>query len=114
MILGSYLSNPINCPWGRKAFTSYLGNNRDQWRQYDACELVSIADHKIPMLVDQGENDNFLQDQLKPASLLLAANKSNYPLTLKMQPGYDHSYYFIASFIEDHLRFHALNLGLIT
>lgn len=109
----SPIANPINCPWGRKAFTAYLGDNRDQWREYDSCELLSAAQQKIPILVDQGDSDNFLQEQLKPASLLAAAQKRNYPLTLNMQPGYDHSYYFIATFIETHLRFHAANLGLI-
>ncbi|WP_372882927.1 S-formylglutathione hydrolase [Psychromonas sp.] len=108
----SPISNPINCPWGRKALTAYLGDNRDQWRQYDSSELLSIAEQKVPMLVDQGESDNFLQEQLKPAALLAAAKQSDYPLTLNIQPGYDHSYYFIASFIESHLRFHAVNLGL--
>ncbi|MGB5446545.1 MAG: S-formylglutathione hydrolase, partial [Psychromonas sp.] len=92
----SPISNPINSPWGRKAFSAYLGDNRDQWRQYDSCELLAVAKQKVPMLVDQGESDNFLQEQLKPASLLAAAEQSNSPLTLNMQPGYDHSYYFIA------------------
>jgi S-formylglutathione hydrolase len=109
----SPISNPINCLWGRKAFTAYLGSDTKQWQQYDACELISVAQHRIPTLVDQGDNDDFLEEQLKPHSLQQAASRHHYPLTLNMRQGYDHSYYFIASFIDTHLRFHAANLGLI-
>ncbi len=103
----SPIVNPINCPWGQKAFSHYLGNNRDAWSQYDACELMKSVDGDLPILVDQGSSDNFLEEQLKPHALADVAEKSDYPLILRMQEGYDHSYYFIASFIEEHLRFHA-------
>jgi S-formylglutathione hydrolase len=109
----SPVSNPINCPWGKKAFSAYLGTDPKQWLQYDSCELIALAQQKVPMLVDQGDNDNFLEEQLKPNSLKIAAGSNNYPLILNMRQGYDHSYYFIASFIDTHLRFHAANLGLI-
>ena len=102
----SPISNPVNCPWGQKAFSQYLGNDRELWRTYDASELMTQAKEKLPALVDQGEADNFLQEQLKPEMLQAAAKRSDYPLTLRRHEGYDHSYYFIASFIEDHLRFH--------
>lgn len=108
----SPVSNPINCPWGKKAFNAYLGTDIKQWQQYDTCELITLAQQKIPMLVDQGDNDNFLEEQLKPNSLKAAAGSNNYPLSLNIRQGYDHSYYFIASFIDTHLRFHAANLGL--
>ncbi len=106
----SPISNPVNCPWGEKAFTAYLGDNRQDWKQYDACELMScITDISgyPSLLVDQGLADNFLQEQLKPEVLQQVADKVSYPLTLRQHEGYDHSYYFIASFIDDHLRFHA-------
>ncbi|MDK2777001.1 MAG: S-formylglutathione hydrolase [Pseudomonadota bacterium] len=102
----SPITNPVNCPWGQKAFAQYLGNDRELWRTYDASELMSQAQDKLPALVDQGEADNFLQEQLKPEMLEAAARRSDYPLQLRRHEGYDHSYYFIASFIEDHLRFH--------
>ncbi|MFT6927938.1 MAG: S-formylglutathione hydrolase [Psychromonas sp.] len=109
----SPISNPVNSPWGKKAFSAYLGADIKQWSQYDASELMTLAQQKIPMLVDQGDNDNFLEEQLKPNSLKIAAGTNNYPLILNMRQGYDHSYYFIASFIESHLRFHATHLELI-
>lgn len=102
----SPITNPMNCPWGQKAFTAYLGNDRQQWTQYDASGLMAAAEHKLPALVDQGMADNFLQEQLKPEMLEQAAQLSGYPLQLRRHDGYDHSYYFIASFIEEHLRFH--------
>jgi S-formylglutathione hydrolase len=109
----SPISNPTNCPWGRKAFTAYLGNDQKTWRDYDASVLIKRATtsaQHVPMLVDQGSADGFLTEQLKPEALQESAQESGYPLTLRMQEGYDHSYYFIASFIEDHLRFHAGHL----
>ena len=106
----SPITNPMNCPWGQKAFTAYLGNDRQQWTQYDASGLMAAAEHKLPALVDQGMADNFLQEQLKPEMLEQAAQLSGYPLQLRRHDGYDHSYYFIASFIEEHLRFHAEHL----
>lgn len=105
----SPICNPVNCPWGQKAFTAYLGSNRDHWRDYDASELMR-AGGQLPALVDQGDADNFLAEQLNPKALQHAADISHYPLTLRMQSGYDHSYYFIASFIEEHLRFHVRHL----
>ena len=103
----SPIAHPISCPWGQKAFTAYLGKNKETWQQYDTCELMRATDYQVPMLVDQGVADEFLQSQLKPEQLQAVADDVNYPLTLNMREGYDHSYYFIASFIEDHIRFHA-------
>lgn len=101
------ISNPTQVPWGIKAFTGYLGEDRNSWREWDACELIKNASERLPILIDQGQADGFLEEQLKPESLVQAAKMAKYPLTLRMQPGYDHSYYFIASFIEDHLHHHA-------
>ena len=103
----SPISNPIKCPWGQKAFTAYLGKDITTWRNYDASILMQEAVKKVPALVDQGEGDNFLAEQLKPDMLEAAAKLNDYPLELRRHDGYDHSYYFISSFIEDHFRFHA-------
>ena len=103
----SPISNPVNCPWGRKAFAAYLGEDSTAWANYDASLLMCDATAAIPALVDQGEADDFLKEQLQPETLAAAAKASAYPLELNRREGYDHSYYFIASFIEDHLRFHA-------
>jgi len=108
----SPISNPMNCPWGEKALGNYLGDNRDDWKPWDASQLIDRAEVKLPLLVDQGTEDEFLHEQLKPEALQQACAVNEYPLVLRMQPGYDHSYYFIASFIEDHLRFHAQHMGL--
>lgn len=108
----SPISNPINCPWGQKAFTAYLGKDKETWHNYDASELMKKATEFVPAKVDQGESDDFLLEQLKPEVLEAAAKASGYPLELNLHEGYDHSYYFIASFIEDHLRFHANYLNL--
>ncbi len=104
--------NPVKVPWGQKAFSAYLGEDRDSWLEWDSCHLMAraAAAHHIPALVDQGDGDQFLADQLQPALLAEAARHSGWPLALRIQPGYDHSYFFIASFIEDHLRFHARHL----
>ncbi|MFG1489278.1 S-formylglutathione hydrolase [Oceanospirillum sp. HFRX-1_2] len=107
----SPIVNPVNVPWGEKAFTAYLGNNRESWKAYDSCELIRQAKVHLPMLVDQGTEDNFLEEQLKPELLVQAADQSGYPLQLRMQEGYDHSYYFIASFIDEHLQFHSRDLN---
>lgn len=107
----SPISNPMSSPWGQKAFSAYLGEDRETWREYDASELLRKATQFVPALVDQGEADDFLAEQLKPEVLATAAAASSYPLELRLQEGYDHSYYFIASFIEDHLRFHAAHLN---
>ncbi|MRS14966.1 S-formylglutathione hydrolase [Enterobacteriaceae bacterium RIT691] len=104
--------NPTKVPWGQKAFHAYLGEDQGAWQEWDSCQLMlkSNSDHAIPTLIDQGDNDQFLADQLQPAVLAEAARQSNWPLTLRIQSGFDHSYWFIASFIEDHLRFHAQQL----
>lgn len=107
----SPISNPTKCPWGQKAFTAYLGNDISTWRHYDASILMQEAVKKLPALVDQGEGDNFLAEQLKPEVLEAAAKMNDYPLELRHHDGYDHSYYFISSFIEDHFRFHAAYLS---
>ena len=101
------IANPINCPWGQKAFTAYLGEEQNAWVNYDACMLLAQYRGDLPLLVDQGDADNFLTEQLKPQALYTAGMLAKANLMLRMQPGYDHSYYFIASFIEEHLRFHA-------
>ncbi|MBU2864353.1 S-formylglutathione hydrolase [Reinekea forsetii] len=104
----SPIANPINCPWGQKAFTGYLGADQSLWREYDSSLLLADCkpEDRRPALVDQGDADSFLTEQLKPEALTVAAKKSDFPLTLRMQSGYDHSYFFISSFIDDHLRFH--------
>ncbi len=103
---------PIRCPWGRKALSGYLGPETTAWAAYDATELVASRGWRgPPLLVDQGEADGFLTEQLKPELLEAACAAAGVPLRLRRQPGYDHSYYFIATFIEDHLRFHADNLS---
>ena len=101
------IANPINCPWGQKAFTAYLGEEQNAWANYDASMLLVQYRGDLPLLVDQGDADNFLKEQLKPQALYTAGMLAKANLLLRMQPGYDHSYYFIASFIEEHLRFHA-------
>ncbi|WP_333473850.1 S-formylglutathione hydrolase [Shewanella nanhaiensis] len=106
----SPISNPINCPWGKKAFTAYLGRDTKAWSDYDASVLMRQATSFVPALVDQGDGDNFMVEQLKPEMLEAAASVSGYPLTLNIREGYDHSYYFISSYIENHLRFHAEHL----
>lgn len=104
--------NPSRVPWGKKAFSAYLGDDIARWAEWDSTELLlaSRAEAPVPLLIDQGDNDQFLADQLQPAVFAEAARQKDWPLTLRIQPGYDHSYYFIASFIEDHLRFHAEHL----
>jgi S-formylglutathione hydrolase len=102
--------NPVSCPWGQKAFAGYLGDDRDAWAAYDACELIRNGARTTELFIDQGESDNFLQEQLKPALLEQVCREQKHPLTLRYQPGYDHSYFFIASFIDEHLRFHAKHL----
>lgn len=106
------ICHPSECQWGRKAFTTYLGESREAWAPWDAALLIGNAQSKTPLLIDQGSDDEFLSDQLKPGALEQAAICSHYPLELRYQEGYDHSYFFIASFIEDHLRHHARGMGL--
>ena len=105
------ITNPTAVPWGEKAFSRYLGPNRATWLEWDSCALLAKAQEKLPLLMDQGEADGFLESQLKPQALAAAADKAGYPLTLRLQPGYDHSYFFIASFIDDHLRHHMAALA---
>ena len=104
------LSSPMRSRWGEKALSGYLGADRAAWRRYDATALMADGARLAELLVDQGEADPFL-DQLQPELLEAACAEAGVPLTLRRQPGYDHSYYFIASFMEDHLRWHAARLG---
>ena len=97
---------PSQVPWGEKAFTAYLGEDRAAWKSYDATALIAEASERLPLLVNQGDADEFLANQLKPELLQAACAEAGHPLQLRLQPGYDHSYFFIASFIEDHLRHH--------
>ena len=106
------ISSPMRCPWGEKALGGYLGADRDAWREYDATALIESRGWKgPPILVDQGTKDQFLETQLKPTLLREACERAGVALDLRLREGYDHSYFFIASFIEDHLRFHAGNLS---
>ncbi len=99
--------SPTRVPWGEKAFGAYLGDNRDAWKGWDACELVAQASEKLPLLVEQGMADQFLEAQLQPENLESACEAANHPLTLNRRDGYDHSYYFISSFIGEHIAYHA-------
>ena len=101
---------PMRCPWGQKAFTNYLGSDRETWRAYDASELVLTAQYNRPILIDQGTEDKFISNQLLPEAFEEACAKVGQTLSLRRQAGYDHSYYFIATFIEDHIRHHAAAL----
>jgi S-formylglutathione hydrolase len=105
------ISSPTRCPWGQKAFAGYLGEAREAWCAYDACELLATRRAASPILVDQGTLDKFLARELKPELLEEACALHGQPLTLFHRDGYDHSYYFVASFVEDHLRHHARELG---
>lgn len=100
------ICSPINCPWGQKALRGYLGDDESAYSQYDAVELVKRCTHPVPMLVDQGSEDEFLKEQLRPELLVEACNRSGYPLSFNQRAGYDHSYFFVSTFIENHLRFH--------
>ena len=101
---------PMQVPWGQQAFAAYLGDDVATWAQYDACELIKVAMETLPLLVDQGAADEFLATQLRPDVLRAACDAAGHPLTLRMHPGFDHSYYFIASFIGEHIGHHAGNL----
>ncbi|WP_201840966.1 S-formylglutathione hydrolase [Microvirga zambiensis] len=107
------IASPMNCPWGEKALSNYLGPDRAAWRDYDACALIKGGARVPDLLVDQGSADNFLDSQLKPQLLQSACAEAGIPLKLRMQDGYDHSYFFIATFIEDHLRWHAERLSAV-
>ncbi len=104
------IASPVNCPWGQKALGLYLGEDRAAWRRHDSVTLIEDGARLPELLVDQGLADGFLETQLKPELLEAACDKAGIVLTLRRQVGYDHSYYFIASFIEDHLRWHAARL----
>ena len=104
------IANPSACPWGEKAFARYLGADRARWLEWDACALIAGTRERLPLLVDQGEADGFLAEQLRPEALRAACAAAGHPLNLRLQPGYDHSYYFIASFIGDHIAHHAAAL----
>jgi len=101
---------PSQCPWGKKALGRYLGLDKATWRPYDACALIEDGARVADIMVDQGTSDNFLDEQLKPQLLAEACEKAGIALTLNMREGYDHSYYFISTFMADHLRWHAERL----
>ena len=103
--------SPLNCPWGYKALSGYLGNDRAAWEDYDACALIARGARLPDLLVDQGDADNFLLEQLKTHLLEDACRTAGQEATIRMQPGYDHSYYFISTFMADHLHWHAERLG---
>ncbi len=103
--------SPLNCPWGQKAFNGYLGADASTWKEYDSCELVRALNPRTPLLVDVGDADNFLAEQLKPHLLREACEQNGVTLNLRMQSGYDHSYFFVSSFIGDHIQFHARQLS---
>ena len=107
----SPIVSPLSCPWGDKVLSNYLGDDRETWAQYDSVELVKSATDHLPVLVDQGDSDNFLVEQLKTELLISGAKKADYPMQIRMQPNYDHSYFFIATFIGEHIAFHARALG---
>ncbi len=104
------ISAPRSCPWGHKAFGKYLGADQDAWREWDATELLRGGAKVPPLLVDQGTRDKFLAEQLKPDLLRQACEQVGQPLTLRSQDGYDHGYYFVSTFMADHLRHHAAAL----
>ena len=103
----SPICSPLNCPWGDKVLSNYLGDDRQLWAQYDTVELIKQAKQHLPVLVDQGDADNFLAEQLKTELLVGAGQVADYPMQIRMQPDYDHSYFFIATFIAEHMAFHA-------
>ena len=105
------IASPMRCPWGEKALSRYLGSDRNVWRRYDSCALIEDGAAPLPLWIDQGEADNFLVEQLKPQLLVETCAARNFPLTLRRHPGYDHSYFFIASFVDEHLVFHAAELN---
>jgi S-formylglutathione hydrolase len=102
--------SPLNCPWGEKALGGYLGDDRALWQQNDACALIADGARLPDLLVDQGDADNFLEEQLKTHLLVEACETAGQKATIRMQPGYDHSYYFISTFMADHLAWHAVRL----
>jgi len=107
----SPIVSPLHCPWGEKALTGYLGPDRSKWREYDACALIEDGARTGEILVDQGTADNFLEKELKTHLLTEICSKSEQPSFIRMQDGYDHSYYFISTFMAEHLRWHAKRLS---
>jgi S-formylglutathione hydrolase len=105
------ITAPMRCPWGQKIFSGYLGSDKETWRAYDASELVKKVGYHSSILIDQGTVDKFLAEQLMPEVFEQACADVNQPLNLRYQEGYDHSYHFISTFIEDHIRHHAIALG---
>jgi len=105
------ICSPLNCPWGNKTLSNYLGENIEDWKQYDTVELVKQSAVQLPVLVDQGEGDNFLAEQLKTELLIRASEVAEFPMQIRLQPEYDHSYFFIATFIGEHIAFHARALA---
>ena len=103
--------SPMRCPWGHKALSAYLGDDQVRWHDYDARHLIRSAPESVPTLVDQGSADEFLSTQLRPELLRDAADEADYTIEFRARPGYDHSYFYIATFIEEHLRFHHLHLN---
>lgn len=101
---------PSQCPWGTKALGNYLGDDIEKWKNYDSCELIRAGAQQLPMLVDQGEADDFLAEQLRTELLESACKDTGYEATIRRQEGYDHSYFFIASFVGSHIAFHAREL----
>ena len=106
----SPICNPTKIPWGEKAFTKYLGKDENIWNDYDACSLIKSRGFQSDILIDQGVEDEFLADQLKPESFVQACEEKNVEVSLRMQPGFDHSYFFIATFIQDHIDWHSQRL----
>ena len=104
------IASPLNCPWGEKALSGYIGADRADWRQYDACALIEDGARLPDLLVDQGTADNFLEEQLKTHLLQQAVGAAGMPAQIRMQEGYDHSYYFISTFMADHVAWHAERL----
>jgi S-formylglutathione hydrolase len=102
--------SPLNSPWGEKALGGYLGSGRSAWREYDACALIAEGARLPDLLVDQGTSDNFLDEQLKTHLLQEACRRADMPATIRMQEGYDHSYFFISTFMADHIAWHAERL----
>ena len=100
----------MDCAWGQKAFSQYLGKNEDSWKEYDTCELIKKSEHKMEIWVDQGEADPFVDEQLKPNALKTLCEEYDHPLKLDIRQGYDHSYFYIASFIQEHIAYHSEKL----
>ena len=108
----SPIVSPSQVPWGQKAFAAYLGEDREAWKAWDACELIATAEERLPILLDQGSGDEFLETQLQPERLQDACEAVGHPLDVRIRNGYDHSYYFIASYIGEHFIFHMRRLNL--